>query len=255
MKQHKLLTSLKKTHFPWMYECSKCAPQEASRDLQRAFNNFCRGMKTGKRVGFPRFKKRGVNDSFRLYGTIRFEGQKIKLPRIGKVRIKEKRKKYHDGKILSVTVRRRADRWFVSISVEEEIPDPKPIEGKAVGVDLGIRTLATLSDGTIFLNPQALGVRLNKLRKLSKNLSKKRSGSNNHEKDKLRLSKMHLKIFNIRQDALHKLTTYLAKNHSTIVIEDLHVSGLMKNRRLARAIADVGMFEFRRQLRYKCRWY
>ena len=94
MKQHKLLNSLKKIQFPWMYECSKCAPQEALRDLNRAFTNFYRGLKTGKKIGFPKFKKRGVRDIFRLTGSIRFEGRKLQLPRIGKVRIKEKRSWY-----------------------------------------------------------------------------------------------------------------------------------------------------------------
>ena len=174
MKQHKLLTSLKETQFPWMYHCSKCAPQEALRDLGRAFKNFYRGLKTGKHIGFPRFKRKGVNDSFRLNGSIRFEGRRIQLPRIGKIRIKEQRPSYYRGRILSVTVSRRANKWFVSVTVEEEIEDPQPITGHAVGVDLGIKTLATLSDGTTFPNPRALGRRIAKLRKLSKSLSRKK---------------------------------------------------------------------------------
>ncbi|MDF1540325.1 MAG: RNA-guided endonuclease TnpB family protein, partial [Candidatus Thorarchaeota archaeon] len=143
-KQHKLLNSLKKTKYPWMYECSKCAPQEALRDLHRAFQNFYRGRRKGQKFGFPRFKKKGIRDSFRLYGIIKIHGRKIQLPRIGKIRIKERRKSYYGGRILSATIRRRANRWFVSIAVEEEISNPKAIKGKVVEVDLGIKTLATV---------------------------------------------------------------------------------------------------------------
>ncbi|MHA1929948.1 MAG: RNA-guided endonuclease InsQ/TnpB family protein [Candidatus Thorarchaeota archaeon] len=206
-------------------------------------------------MGFPRFKRKGVRDSFRLTGIIRFNGRNVQLPRIGKVRLKERKRCYYQGRLLSVTVSRRAHKWYVSVTVEEEIADPLPIKGKPVGVDLGIKTLGTLSDGTTFANQRALGRRIEKLEKLSKSLSRKKKGSKNREKAKLRLAKLYLRIFNIRQDTLHKLTTSLAKSHRKIVIEDLCVSWMLKNRRLARAVADVGMYEFRKQLEYKCIWY
>ena len=253
--QNRELNRLKKTEFHWMYKTSKCAPQEALRDLDKAFRNFYRGLKTGKRVGFPRFKKKGVHDSFRLAGTIYFIGRKIQLPRLGRIRLKEKKKRYFKGRILSATVTRKADRWFVSVTVELEIVDPGPIKGRPVGVDLGVKTLATLSDGTTFRNQRSLEKRLRKLRRLSKSLARKKKGSRNREKTKLRLAKLYLKVFNIRQDTLHKLTTYLTKNHSRIVIEDLCVLGMLRNRKLSRVIADVGFYEFRRQLEYKCKWY
>ena len=236
-----------------MYDVSKCAPQEALRDLNKAFSNFYRGLKTGAQIGFPRFKKRGRNDSFRLTGAIRVFDRLAQLPRLGKIKLKETPD--IGGRILSATVSRKADRWFVSFTVEEEIPDPISKESQSIGVDLGLKKLATLSDGVEFSNPKALERKLRKLKKLSKQLSRKQKGSKNYEKARMKRARLYLRISNIRSDVLHKLTTYLTKNHSHIVIEDLNVSGLLKNRRLARAISDVGFYEFRRQLEYKSKWY
>ncbi len=254
--QHRVLNRLKKTEFPWMYEVSKCAPQEALRDLDRAFQNFLRGRKNRDKIGFPQFKKKGkCRDSFRLTGTVRLvpDKKKIQLPRLGKLRLKEYPRL--QGRILSATVRRETDRWFVSLTVERERPEPVCLSGDSLGVDVGLTTLVTFSDGTKIPNPRPLQQKLRKLRRLSKAVSRKHQGSKNRQKAVLRLSKLHWRIKNLRQDTLHKVTTSLAKNHSQIVIEDLHIKGLQQNRHLARTISDVGWGEFRRQLTYKTQWY
>ena len=128
-----------------MYEVSKCAPQEALRDLDRAFKNFFRGLKAGAKIGFPRFKKKGVHDSFRLTGSIRVNQKTVQLPRLGVTRLKEESK--IEGRILSATVSREADRWFVSLNCEVELPEPEPVIGEVVGIDVGLNHFAVLSDG------------------------------------------------------------------------------------------------------------
>jgi putative transposase len=151
-------------------------------------------------------------------------------------------------------VSEKAGRWFVSLQMEEEINVPEKPK-RELGVDLGIKSLATCSDGMIFENPKALRSRLKKLQRLSRNVSRKVKGSQNRKKAHKRLAKLHYRIACIRSDTIHKLTSSLTKNKSRIVIEDLNVSGMMKNKRLSRAIADIGLFEVRRQLEYKGRWY
>jgi len=135
IEQHRELNALKKTEFPWMYEVSKCAPQEALRDLDRAFRNFFRGRKEGRKVGLPRFKKKGRDDSFRLTGSIHVLERAVQLPRLGVIRLKEIPRV--QGRILSATVKREADRWYVGLTVEMEIADPVSVEGPAAGVDVG----------------------------------------------------------------------------------------------------------------------
>ena len=254
IKQHRILTSLKKSRFAWMKEVSKCIPQEALRNLDNAYNLYRKAKKAGRKARLPKFKKKGkCRDSFSLLGTVRAEGSHVVLPRIGRVRVKEQA--VLGGRILRATVSREADRWFVSISVEEEMPNPIVPAGSVVGVDLGILHMATLSDGRIIDNPRPLESHLRKIRKLSKELHRRCKGSNNRQKTQKRLAKAYWRIGNVRKDALHKATTALAKNHGEIVIEDLNVRGMIQNRKLARAISDVGMGEFRRQLTYKCLWY
>jgi putative transposase len=251
--QHRELNQLKQTAFPWMYEASKCAPQEALRDLDKAFANFFRGVKQGKRIGFPRFKKKGRHDSFRLTGSIKVFKKGLQLPRLGVVRLKEATAV--TGRILSATVRREADRWYVSLAVETEIPQPAPVLGEVVGIDLGLNHFAVLSDGTKIEAPKPLKKHLKRLRRLSKRHTRKRQGSKNKKKSALALARLHRRIRNIRQDFLHTLTTHLAKTKSEIVLESLNVKGMMQNSKLSRAIVDVSWHEFRRQLEYKSRWY
>ncbi len=252
-RQHRELNRRKRYHYPWMYEVSKCAPQEALRDLHKAFANFWRGRKKGKKVGFPKFKKKGRHDSFKLLGTIRLFEKSVQLPRLGQLRLKEKSNV--SGRILSATISRKADRWFISFTVEQERPEPLLIKGPKVGVDLGIKSLATLSCGTVFENPRPLPRKMRKLRRISRQISRKQKGSRNRQKAVIRLSRLHWRISNIRIDCLHKLTTYLAKNHSQIVVEDLNVQGMVKNKFLSQALSDVSFSEIRRQLEYKTKWY
>jgi putative transposase len=262
MQLHRDLNALKKTDFPWMYEVSKCAPQEALRDLDKAYANFfskAKLKKQGKykgKLGFPRFKKRSkAIGSFRLTGSIKVFSHAVQLPRIGTVHLHEHGYIPTEVKVLSATVSEEAGRWFVSIQVEEEQESPVPTATSAIGVDLGIKTLATLSDGTLFENPRALKHAQKKLRKLEKQKSRCKKGSKNRAKIRQLLAKTHARIAHIRKDASHKLTSYLCKNHALIAIEDLHVAGLLKNHCLAQAVADSNFGEIRRQLEYKAAWH
>ncbi len=254
MKQHRLLNSLKKTKFPWMYEVSKCAPQEALRDLDRAYHNFFRSLKRGGRVGFPKFKKKGRStDSFRLTGTIRITDNRIQLPRLGKLKMKGKNHTYH-GRILSATVSNRHNRWYVSVLVEEEILSRTNSSPSTVGVDLVINKLAYLSNGKIFENQRHLKSRIRKLKRLSRSASRKMKGSYNQAKAYARLNNFHYRIGNQRRNTIHQLTNHLSSNYGIVIIEDLKVANMVKNRKLAFSLQDAGFGEFKRQMEYKSRW-
>ena len=278
---HKWLVALVKPQYPWYYESSKCAPQFALRQLRDAWGRAFKKRTAHGEVSSPcgrskktsqppRFKRKGRNDSFTLDGTIKVvDHYKIQVPKIGVIKTYERLPLGYKPK--SVTISRKADHWFISFKIEVE-PKPTHKAVDTVGVDLGVKTLAYLSTGVSFEGAKAYQRYEKRLSRLQWLNRKKVIGSHNWKKAQLKIAKLHVKITNIRQDTLHKITTYLAKNHSKIVIEDLNVGGMLRKRcdpapptgareraprhgKLATAIADMGFYEFRRQLEYKCQLY
>ena len=248
MSLRRQLNAIKREHFPWMLEVTKNAPQMAIIQLGEAFKNFFAG-----RASYPQFKKKGKShDSFTLTNDqFSLDGSRIRIPNLGWVRMRESLR--FSGKILSATISRTANRWYASISVETDDKShlPKAENQGVVGVDLGIKALATLSTGEVITGAKPLKRLMAKLKRLSRALSKKIKGSANRHKAKQKIAKLHARIAFIRQNTLHQLTSYLTRCFHTIGIEDLNVKGMVKNRKLSRAISDMGFFEFRRQLSYK----
>lgn len=242
--------AIKPMEFPWILDLPKSVPQQAIKNVGRAYQRFFQ-----KQSQFPRFKKRGVHDSARLDngpGTFQCEGSRIRLPKIGWVRMRETLR--FDGKPLSATLSREADRWFISIPVEIDRPEPVCESQATVGIDLGVSTAVTLSTGEKIDSPKPLKKHLRRMKRLSRAHSRKQKGSNNRRKSALKLAKLHARITHVRQDFLHKTTTDLTQRFAVIGIEDLNVRGMMANDKLSRAISDIGFYEFRRQLEYKAAW-
>lgn len=260
----------KDTVAPWWRENSKEAYATGLERLARALKNFStsrRGKRKGAKVGFPRFRsKRKPVPSVRFTtGAIRTKGTTAVLPTLGRIKMTEDAgARLFDARILAATVRFERGRWFVSFTIEQDVQRRRATKPHdVIGVDLGIKTLAVLSDGTAIGNPRPLERALRKVRSAACTLSRRQGPdrrtaqrpSNRWRRANARLGGLHGRVADVRKDSIHKLTTNVARTYGTVVIEDLNVAGMIKNRRLARHIADASFAEIRRQLNYKIQWH
>ena len=241
----KEFNSIKRTEFPFVAEVTKWAPERAFANLDKAFQKFFKEKK-----GYPKFKKKGVHDSFYISGSVlKLDGNKVKIPKLGWVKITEPVRFL--GKINSVVISKKVGKWFASFSVDlGEVPRENQ-SGGLVGIDLGISKLVTLSDGTVFENLKTTKKYEKGLRRLNKSLARKKKGSENWKKAKEKLGQLHHKISCVRADDIHKMTSTVSKNYSGVCIEDLSSKNMMKNKNLAKSLADASFGEIKRQLLYK----
>jgi IS605 OrfB family transposase len=261
---------------PWWRQYSKEAYNTGLDALARALGNWSdsrKGRRAGRAVGFPRFRsRRRTTPSVRFTtGTIRVEPDHthVTLPRLGTLKLHESARKLArrvdngTARVMSATVRRQAGRWFVSFTCQVQRADPAATRPHdVIGVDVGVRHLAVLSTGELVANPRHLATAGRRLRRLARRMSRRqgpdrRTGqrpSNRRERARRDLSAAHRRVADLRRDGLHKLTTRLSARYGTVVVEDLHVAGMVRNRRLAKAISDCGFGEIRRQLGYKTAW-
>jgi putative transposase len=249
----KEITQLKKEKHEWLKESPSQALQMTIRNLDNAYTNFFKGS------GFPKFKNKYSKQSFQLPQGVYLskDNKQIFIPKLKFTDID-----YHrdfDGEIKTVTVSRTTtNKYYISILVDnkKDVPKKKPIKlNTTVGIDLGIKDFAITSDGKKFKNHDFLKSMLNKLRIEQRSLSRKQKGSNHYNQQKLKLSLLHEKIKNQREDYLHKISKYLVDNYDTICVEDLSISNMMKNKNLSKAIGDMGWYKFKSFLEYKCEWY
>jgi len=246
MNLKKQFNATKYELFPWMKDIHRDSHSQPFANLDKAFRFFFKGI--SKR---PAFKKKGkCRDSFYVANDVfSVDGFRVRLPRIGWVRLTESLR--FTGKIMGAVVSRTADRWFISIQVDVGDYSKPRCGNDVVGVDLGIKVAATMSTGEQLEGPKPLKSALKKLSHINRELSRRVKGSSNHKKTKLKLSKIHFRVSNIRKDWIHKLTSRLCHENQVVAIESLNVAGMVKNRRLARSVSDMGFGEFGRQMSYK----
>ena len=254
---------------PWAAELSQNAAKYAIIDFGQAsaaWGKYRKRVKAdqrpGRRVGFPRFKRRKHEQGFRADNgpdTVRVDGKSVMLPKIGRVAMVEYLR--FRGSIREVTINRTAGTWFACFCIEDGQPLPLVKSGPTIGVDVGVGTMAVCSDGTTVDNPKALASGIKQLRRLDKATARSRKvqgksvHSNRRERLYARRRNLHARVVNVRNDHHHKATTAIAKSAGRVVVETLNVSGMIRNRRLARALSDAGMSGFLSKLEYKCAWY
>lgn len=257
----KQFNAIKREQFPWVMESPRDANSQPFADLGKAFSNFfasCSGKRKGRKVGYPSFRCRGVDDSFYVSNdrlSVRQRGRRgtVRLPVIGDVRMTEALR--WSGRILSGRVYRQADQWFIAISSETQHEHHHVHDREIVGVDLGLKTAAVPSRGVAVDAPKPLRAALRRLGRANKKLHRRKKGSSNRNKARIEVARIHQRVANVRKDFWHKITTRLCRENQTVVIEDLSIGFMLKNRRLARAASDVGLGAFRPMMLYKSSVY
>ena len=250
MSLKKEFNSIYKSQFPWIAEVHRDAHAQPFVNLQKAMQNFF-----NKRSKHPHFKKRGrCKDSFYVANDkMCVEGKSVILPVIGSVKMTEILR--FEGKIQAASVSRTANRWFISIQVECEPKLKSKTGSKKLGIDLGVKTSVTCSDGSTYQSPKPLKQKLRKLKHLQRNVSRKVKGSNNRTKAMQKLSKLHWRVENVRNDFLHKTTTSIIRESQACALENLSIKGMLSNHKLARAVAEQGLRNFRTLMEYKAKAY
>ena len=254
---------------PWGAELSQNAAKCAIIDFGQAATSWGEyrkrvkgGRRAGRRVGFPRFKRRKHEQGYRADNgpdTVRVDDKVVILPKIGPVTMVEELR--FQGSIREVTINRTAGTWFACFCIEDGQEAPPVKSGPTIGVDVGVGTMAVCSDGTMVDNPKVLARGIKRLRQLDKAIARSRNvhGKSTHSNRRERLygrrRNLHARTVNVRNDNHHKATTAIAKSAGRVVVETLNVAGMVRNRRLSRAVADAGMSGFLTKLEYKCAWY